>query len=420
MLHKKNATFFLNHLLNKKYNFSFFLFLIEIKIEINMSFRITSKQFRPWVIAHKMSVPFLVEYKDTISVDQKYVTFHVYSLFDDKDYSLKVTCNPIEYFNEVDVLEKLDEEIIDGFPTIAYNYIVESKPVWLNNDMFKNNKKFYCILHNMYNIRSLSIFKDKDIDWDEWKKIFTMCFYCLYEAEKIGFCHGNITFKNIRLRELDDEDEDEERVIEFDVEDVTLIIKDYNYEPCFVNFNKSFLNNEKILDEPITDLQYRAPEMFFFHLVDDIIYTDKSDVFSLGVILGSIYYKEDIFDHFCKSSVPNKIIEDVTNLIDEDEKYKIFLTDPRLKLVTMHIWKMINTLGMPSNKRWKGIEKTRLWKIFDNYFTTNKITHPVSCLSEDGGSELLIKFLLNWSQASRPDLSFLMRESSFFRDFSVL
>jgi len=189
---------------------------------------------------------------------------------------------------------------------------------------------------------------------DDWVVVYFLCLYNLYTAQKhLNFCHGNITSKNISIREFvfyDKDDEEEENdddssasasedddeynvKVEFRINEKKYKVDNIKYKPYFINFDKSFLGDEKDLDKPITDLQYRAPESFFFHLVEGVRYTHKSDLFSLGIILGSLLCGKYVFEFCYDQPAPQKLIDKVVDLVEEDEKFYNFLIDIFLDVI---------------------------------------------------------------------------------------
>ena len=137
-------------------------------------------------------------------------------------------------------------------------------------ESFKDNNFYYIVTESCDgNLRNLLNETDNGLSIQTIKKIFAQLNACLKDLKEKKFLHRDLKPDNILFNKIKYNNE----------------IVDYKYKICDYGFTKELNDeNKKYLTTYVGTPMYIAPEVKNFE------YKDKSDIFSIGIMLYELYY----------------------------------------------------------------------------------------------------------------------------------
>ena len=196
--------------------------------------------------------------------------------------------------NEINTFKEGFEKEIEIMKTIKNKYIIELK------DYFIVNKKGYCIVMELCdcNLKDiLNKYKPNGLPINTINKIFTQLNEALNLMRKNKYYHRDLKPENILIKYTDKNNTN------FDIK-----LTDFGLSSNEINsIVKSHSN--------VGTIEYKAPEIDYFE------YNNKSDLWSLGIILYELYTNKYIFDS--KNLKERKINREKGRIVKETDNEMI-------------------------------------------------------------------------------------------------
>jgi len=209
-----------------------------------------------------------------------------------------------------------------------------------------------------------------------------------------------------------------------------------SYRPVISDFGQSEMTNLGELSAPVTQMYYRAPELFFVAENTLPLYTHTADVFSLGVVFAELFSRGNHpflqYKFFIDSRLPIvklALQAEINNLCDQ--KKFVFLCNPNVsrqaEMIVYYILGMVVALGLPPKKNEGISESSILYKFIwkrEKLFNDLGIHEGKGLLFENGTNTTLVqlmdtqginllKWMLSYSPKSRPLSSDAIKHSYF-------
>ncbi len=223
------------------------------------------------------------------------IIYKVLEIETKKFYALKFIT--IVNNNEIKNFKEQYEKEIEVMKTIKNKYIIELKDYFIENN--KNNKG-YCIVMELCdcNLKDiLNKYKPNGLPINTINKIFTQLNEALNLMRKNKYYHRDLKPENILIKYTDKNNTN------FDIK-----LTDFG-----LSSNK--INSIVQIHSNVGTIEYKAPEVDYFE------YNNKSDLWSLGIILYELYTNKYIFDS--KNLKERKINREKGRIVKETDNEMI-------------------------------------------------------------------------------------------------